>query len=282
VGEARDFWASIGVPVGDRPAMVMVTRLLPMKGVDDAIASLALPGGRTWQLTVVGEDDYSAPGECERLCRLAARLGVAGRVHFCGRVEEAGRRLGAFDAVAVLSKRGRGVAGEGFGIGVLEGMLAGVPVIATEGVAAAESIDGQAGLVVPPGSPEAVAGALSRLAEPALRNDLGATGRRLARAHPDAASCSARLVAALAEAAGRPGAGLASGPPVSVVTTVLNEEAAIVKLLEALRPQLGDDARRNPRSGRSRLAPRSTRPTRVRSRRQHRSGTQPRRGGGSA
>jgi GT2 family glycosyltransferase len=50
-----------------------------------------------------------------------------------------------------------------------------------------------------------------------------------------------QLIAALALAAARPGAGLSSGPPVSVVVTVLDEEEAIGELLEVLVPQLRPD-----------------------------------------
>lgn len=50
-----------------------------------------------------------------------------------------------------------------------------------------------------------------------------------------------RLVADLAAIAGRPGAGLAAGPPLSVVVTVLNEGPAVDRLLERLGAQLGPD-----------------------------------------
>jgi Glycosyl transferase family 2 len=50
-----------------------------------------------------------------------------------------------------------------------------------------------------------------------------------------------RLFADLAEAACRPGAGLTGGPPVSLVTTVLNEGPAVDRLLEGIVSQLGSD-----------------------------------------
>jgi glycosyltransferase involved in cell wall biosynthesis len=50
-----------------------------------------------------------------------------------------------------------------------------------------------------------------------------------------------RLAAQLAEAACRPGAGLTGGPPVSLVTTVLNEGPAVDRLLQGVVPQLRRD-----------------------------------------
>jgi glycosyltransferase involved in cell wall biosynthesis len=53
--------------------------------------------------------------------------------------------------------------------------------------------------------------------------------------------CAGRLVAVLAEAAARPGAGLETGPPLSVVVTVLNEGEGIDRLLATLVPQVESD-----------------------------------------
>ena len=237
---ARRFWERRGLPSGSGPIVAMVSRLLPYKGVDDAIAALAREQAGEWRLAVIGSDDYSAPGETQRLRSIAETAGVADRVWFAGPVEDAGRWLAAFDAVAVLSRQDqRGFGREGFPTTALEALAAGVPVVATGPPALDRLVDG-AGEGVPASSPEAVAGALGRLAHPETRARIGRQGQRTLDAHPDAAECADRLAAALAEAARRPGAGLAVGPPVSVVTTVLDERSAADDLLGSLTRQLGE------------------------------------------
>jgi glycosyltransferase involved in cell wall biosynthesis/GT2 family glycosyltransferase len=235
--EARRFWERRGLGEFDGPTVAAATRLLPYKGVDDAIRALAEPGGRAWRLVVIGDDDYAAPGEGERLRALAIRLGVADRVVMAGPVEEAGRWLAAFDAVAVLTRDDGGFGGEGFSLAGLEGMLAGLPVVATGPSWLRNAGARGAAVVVPPGSPQSVAAALEGLADPGTRRRIGRAGRLLARAHPVAATTAARVATALRAAAARPGVP-GSGPPVSVVTTVRNEATAVDALIGRLVPQL--------------------------------------------
>ena len=69
---------------------------------------------------------------------------------------------------------------EGFSLPAIEAMACSVPLVATTGGALPEvvGIDGQAGLLVPPDDPEALAAALARvLGDPALRERLGHAGR---------------------------------------------------------------------------------------------------------
>jgi hypothetical protein len=122
-------------------------------------------------------------------------------------------------------------------------MTAGVPVVTAPGpvadrLAAGGPAGGPAGLVVPAGDPTGLAAALRRLADPQTRARLGAAGAESAAAHPDAAACADRLASTLARLARRPGAGLAGGPPVSVVVTVLDEAASVDLLVRRLTAQL--------------------------------------------
>ena len=69
---------------------------------------------------------------------------------------------------------------EGFSLPAVEAMACGVPVVGTTGGAVPEVIgrDGETGLLVPPGDPEAFAAALRRaLGDPDLRARIGAAGR---------------------------------------------------------------------------------------------------------
>jgi glycosyltransferase involved in cell wall biosynthesis len=77
-----------------------------------------------------------------------------------------------------------------------------VPVIAAGGGAVVRRLqNGRAGITVPPGDPDAVAAALGRLADPAIRADMGAAARTIVADHPDVHECAALLVRTLREAA---------------------------------------------------------------------------------
>jgi glycosyltransferase involved in cell wall biosynthesis len=205
--DAIAFLRERGIPVGDgRPALVMAGRLVPFKGVDDAIQALARPEAGDWTLVVAGEDDHSAPGETERLRGIARDQGVAERVHFAGHVPSVSHWLAAFDALAVLTRPGarRAPTSEGFGTSAFEAQLAGLPVIATgEGAVVRRLAGGRAGEAVPTGDPAAVARALGRFSDRDERARAGAAAREIVAGHPDAAECARLLVATLRDAAGR-------------------------------------------------------------------------------
>lgn len=107
---------------------------------------------------------------------LAARLGLADAVAIPGRVEPRAW-LERADVLAHTSRW------EGFGIVLLEAMLASLPVVATRVSAVPEIVaDGETGLLVSPGDDAAVAEALARLlSDAALRRRLGGAGLRRAR-----------------------------------------------------------------------------------------------------
>jgi glycosyltransferase involved in cell wall biosynthesis len=201
--EARAHLETLGVPLDDAPTLVMATRLVPFKGVDDAVLALARPEAEAWKLVVFGGDDHAAPGETERLRALARDAGVAERVHFAGRVPEIAHWLAAFDALAVLTKAGgrRAPSMEGFGMSAFEAMRASVPVVAVSGGAVVRRLDGRAGIGVPPGDPAAVAAALGRLTDPAARDSAGAAAREIVADHPTDRDCARELVRVLRDAA---------------------------------------------------------------------------------
>lgn len=204
--DARAAMVARGIPLDDRLALVMAGRLVPFKGVDDAIRALARPGAADWTLVVAGEDDHSAPGETDRLRGIAASSDVADRVWFAGHIPGVSHWLAAFDALAVLTRPGarRAPKSEGFGTSAFEAQLAGLPVIATGAGAVVRRLDGdRAGAAVPVGDPAAVARALARFADPGERARAGAAARSIVADHPDAAECARMLVAVLRDAAGR-------------------------------------------------------------------------------
>jgi glycosyltransferase involved in cell wall biosynthesis len=92
---------------------------------------------------------------------------------------------------------------EPLGVAYMEAMAAGVPVIGTDAGGVRELLtDGETGLLVPPQSPEALAGAIARLAgDPALCARLSEAGRAHVVAGYDSARGAEALIAGVTRAA---------------------------------------------------------------------------------
>jgi glycosyltransferase involved in cell wall biosynthesis len=156
------------VPDGVRVALA-VSRLTAQKGVDVAIRALpSLPGDIV--LVVLGEGP-----ERESLEQLARELGIERRVFLLGRVPDVAAWLRRADVFVHPARW------EGFGLAVLEAMLAGLPVVATNVSSLPELVvDRKTGVLVVPDDPVALAAAIpSALEEPGL----GTAG--LERAHAE-------------------------------------------------------------------------------------------------
>jgi glycosyltransferase involved in cell wall biosynthesis len=105
------------------------------------------------------------------------------RVHFAGARDDVRALLGTIDIYA------HPAVGEGFGIAVVEAMLAGLPIVAARAGALPELIDaGRTGLLCAPADPADLAACLRRLLDdPALCASLGSAARAeaLARFAPE-------------------------------------------------------------------------------------------------
>lgn len=101
------------------------------------------------------------------------RLEVSANVRRLGRRSDIPRLLAASDVVVSSS-----AFGEGFSNALAEGMACGLPAIATD-VGDARFIVGNAGIIVPPGDPDALADAMSSLVHQSFeaRAQLGAKAR---------------------------------------------------------------------------------------------------------
>ncbi|WP_432509816.1 glycosyltransferase [Kineococcus sp. SYSU DK001] len=95
-----------------------VSRLHPDKRVDAALDGLAPRLGPHLRFVVVGDG-----AERGRLQRRAAQLGIGPYVHFTGEVRDVAPWLSALDVLVSAS------ASETFGLGVLEALASGLPVV---------------------------------------------------------------------------------------------------------------------------------------------------------
>jgi phosphatidylinositol alpha-1,6-mannosyltransferase len=151
------------LPMRDSSIVVVARLSERYKGHDVLLRGLSLVAGAVpaARLDVVGDGPLRA-----ELQSLASSLGVDDRVTFHGNVTDARRDeiLRAATVFAMPSRLDRNGAGEGFGIAYVEAGAAGLPVVAGNvGGATDAVVDGVTGVLVDPGSPEAVAAALVEL-----------------------------------------------------------------------------------------------------------------------
>jgi glycosyltransferase involved in cell wall biosynthesis len=147
----------------DPPTVLCAARLVPVKGVDVALAALRHVQAAA-QLVIAGDGP-----ERSRLARDAAHSSAANRATLLGEVPT-GRRddlLSAASVVVVPSRITPGGRTEGTPAIALEALAAGVPVVASA-VGGLCGLAGRPGVqLVPPDDPRALAGAIDRaLADP--------------------------------------------------------------------------------------------------------------------
>ena len=145
---------------------------MPEKGLDTLLQALAENRGGRWYLWVVGDGP-----DRERLERMASELRLAARIRWTGALppEEMTRLWAELDVLVQPSRELPGWA-EQSAHAVAEAMAHEVAVIGT-GAGATPEVIGDAGAIVPPGDPAALAGALRRLAVTEARRPLAQAGR---------------------------------------------------------------------------------------------------------
>jgi glycosyltransferase involved in cell wall biosynthesis len=165
-------YQNIPPPAGGRAPLVIGTvgALEPRKGhrfLLEAAAALKRQG-RRFVYRIAGDGS-----EKQRLFALADNLGLQRDIEFAGFVTDIPAFLASIDIFLMPSLY------EGLGVAVLEAMAAARPVVASRVGGLTDSVvDGETGLLVPPGDSHALAEALAGLAE---RTDLipsmGSKGR---------------------------------------------------------------------------------------------------------
>jgi glycosyltransferase involved in cell wall biosynthesis len=140
----------------DEFIFVCAARLSEQKGIDILLQAIArvVRDGVCCKCIIVGDGPLR-----EQLWEQAREMGLAGHVFFEGFQEDVRPYLQASSAFVLTSRR------EGLPLAILEAMASGLPCIVTNVGGNAEAITHQVdGLVVPPGSVDAVADAISYLA----------------------------------------------------------------------------------------------------------------------
>jgi glycosyltransferase involved in cell wall biosynthesis len=177
--------SELGVPP-DRPVIIAVSRLVWHKGYPELAAAMRLvPEAELW---VVGERLDSDRGP--DMATLLRSAGLGDRLRMLGYRSDIPALLAAADIFTLPSRF------EGLPMSVIEAMLCGLPVVATNIRGPAEQvIDGETGFLVPPGDAAVLGKALRRLVvDPDLRARMGAAGRLRALDRYDEAKVVARTL----------------------------------------------------------------------------------------
>jgi glycosyltransferase involved in cell wall biosynthesis len=175
---AVDIRRELDVPA-DAPCVGIAGNIQEWKGQTVLVDALGmLREHPTVHAVIAGGVHRAGEGYANDLRARIAALGLERRVHLVGFRPDIPDVMNAWDVVVHASVRP-----EPFGRVILEGMLLGKPVIATDAGGVPELIsDGETGLLVPPGDAPALAAALRRLLDaPQAAQDMGARAHDWAR-----------------------------------------------------------------------------------------------------
>jgi glycosyltransferase involved in cell wall biosynthesis len=178
---------------GSPVRLIAVGAVSPRKGYEGLIEALSGLRDLDWRLTIAGSLDRD-PAAAQRLQRMIEAQDLCGLVDIAGAVSDdfLDRLYDEADVFVSASWF------EGYGMALAEAMARGLPLVASTGGAAAETVPDGAGLKAPPGDTNALRQALRRLiADSRLRRDLAdgswAAGRHLPR-WSDTAATVARVL----------------------------------------------------------------------------------------
>ena len=149
--------------------ILSIGTVVPRKGHDVLIRSLARLPDLRWHLTIVGSL-RKEPAYADGLVRLAEELQIAPQVRFAGEVT--GEPLEAYWQGADLFALATWF--EGYGMAIAEALRRGLPIAVTAGGAAAALVRPEAGVVCEPGDQVQLTKALRRVIFSAsLRQEMG-------------------------------------------------------------------------------------------------------------
>jgi len=171
-GKIRDQVRSGLGEAPDRPVIMMVGRLVAEKGYPELIAAMRTVDASLW---IVGErlDSDHAQSIDAAIAEAEADPVLKSRIRFLGYRADVADLLRAADIFVLPSHR------EGMPRSIIEAMMTGLPVVGTNIRGTREEIVAEeTGLMVPVNHADALARAMSRLAnDPDLRHRMGTAGR---------------------------------------------------------------------------------------------------------
>ena len=150
-------------PRGGAFTLLSVGRLVAKKGYDDLLDAFSrLPGDLDWRFIHIGGGELKTEIEAQ-----AARLGLADRIEWLGKRDqtEVIAQMRQADLFVLPSKIADDGDRDGLPNVLMEAASQKLPILTTNVSAIPEFItDGEHGTLTPPGAPEALSGAISRLA----------------------------------------------------------------------------------------------------------------------
>lgn len=165
--------------VGDPLQLTCVASLQDYKGHEHLLAACRIlrDRGVRFHLDLIGDGELRGSLEAS-----VARLGLDDYVTFVGACANADvlERVGASDVAVLPSVVTPSGKMEGVPVSLMEALALGTPVVASDLSGVGELIvDGETGLLVPPGDPAALADAVERITlDAAMRHRLTCAGRR--------------------------------------------------------------------------------------------------------
>ena len=189
-----------GPTCGDPPSLLCVASVIPRKGHEVLIRALARLREISWTCVCVGSLTR-APTHAALVQEQARTNGLSGRICFPGECStDVVKDFYHTSSVFVLPSHY-----EGFGLVLVEAMARGLPIVSTTAGAIPSTVPPDTGMLVEPGNPELLAGALRALlageAGQVRRNMLGAAARRHASSLPSWDQAGRVFAAAILELA---------------------------------------------------------------------------------
>jgi len=156
-------------------ALLSVGSVVPRKGYDVLVAALAKIEHLPWRIAIVGDCTRSAV-TAQQLRAEIARLGLAERIILRGvmTADELASLYACSDLFVLPSRF------EGYGMAFTEAIAHGVPVVGAKAGALAQTVPGNAGVLVPVDDADALAHALQCLIEKPQERERLAAGARAA------------------------------------------------------------------------------------------------------
>jgi glycosyltransferase involved in cell wall biosynthesis len=168
---------------------VCITRIHPVKGLEDLLEAWASVRPVGWQLAIAGPD---STGYGEQLREHMKRLRLSESVRLIGAVDGAGK----WDLLSRAQLSVSASHSENFGMSIAESLAAGTPVITTQGTPWESVVDHRCGWWVPVGR-EALAGAIREVVSlaPADLAKMGERGSELIRRRHSWDAVASRIAA---------------------------------------------------------------------------------------